>query len=215
MKQLALLPILLLLGVGMTSVSASAELTASHSVPPSASVGQTVAVTVMLYNGGSENTQVVVTPGLPSGVVTDPPGSWPSSLNPKSQSVISYPIRAVESGTYWITSQIAYSEGGVWRELRLEAPFTAEGSPSTPLVPSPESAPPNTLSLEPSGNGQPSTSVPPSGGEPAANNRPHFNNEPSSNKEPHLDAGAPSNEAAPGTEPAGEASPDGSSAEVK
>jgi len=141
MKQLALMPILLLLGVGITSGLASAELTASHSVPPSAPVGQTVTVTVMLYNGGGDSTQVVVTPGLPPGVITDPPGSWPTSLNPKSQSVISYPIRAVEGGTYWITSQIAYSEGGVWRELRLEAPFTAEGLPTTPPGPAPQSPP--------------------------------------------------------------------------
>jgi hypothetical protein len=207
MKQLALLPILLLLGVGITSGPASAELTASHSVPPSAPVGQTVAVTVMLYNGGSESTQVVVTPGLPGGVVTDPPGSWPSSLTPKSQSVISYPIRAVESGTYWITSQIAYSEGGVWRELRLEAPFTAEGSSTTPLVPAPEGSPqatpqgiPSNLpgSDQLSGEESSSNRMPPSMSEPPSNKVPQSDNRaplaPSNNELPLEPAGEPADE---------------------
>lgn len=132
MKQLGILPILLLLGVGITSGPAAAELTASQSVPSLASVGETVQVTVMLtYNGGNA-TQVVVTPGLPSGVVTDTPEGQSTQLYPGSPAPISYPIRAVQSGTYTIISQISYSEDGTWRELMLEAPFTAEGEIAPP-----------------------------------------------------------------------------------
>jgi len=132
MKQLGILPILLLLGVGITSGLAAAELTASQSVPSLAAVGETVQVTVMLtYNGGSA-AQVVVTPGLPPGVVTDIPGGQSAELYPGSTAPISYPIRAVQSGTYTIISQIAYAEGGTWRELLLEAPFTAEGEIAPP-----------------------------------------------------------------------------------
>lgn len=132
MKQLGILPILLLLGVGITSGLAAAELTASQSVPSLAAVGETVQVTVMLtYNGGNA-TQVVVTPGLPSGVVTDIPGGQAAELYSGSPTAISYPIRAVQSGTYTIISQIAYAEDGTQRELLLEAPFTAEGEIAPP-----------------------------------------------------------------------------------
>ncbi len=154
MKQLGILPILLLLGVGITSGLAAAELTASQSVPSLATVGETVQVTVMLtYNGGNA-TQVVVTPGLPSGVVTDVPGGQAAELYPGSTAPISYPIRAVQSGTYTIISQIAYAEDGTWRELLLEAPFTAEGEIAPP--------PQEEVSLIP-GNEMPEGEVP--GGE--------------------------------------------------
>jgi uncharacterized repeat protein (TIGR01451 family) len=151
LKQLGLWPILLLLGVGITSGLAAAELTAGHSVPPTASVGQTVKVTVNMYNSGNSATQVIVTPDLPSGVVTSPPGSWPADLAPGSQAVVNYPIRAEQSGMYWIASRIAYSESGVWRELRLEAPFTAESAQVNPPSPVPESPGPSSpeLPLEP------------------------------------------------------------------
>ncbi len=132
MKQLGILPILLLLGVGITSGPAAAELTASQSVPSLASVGETVQVTVMLTYQGSSAAQVVVTPGLPSGVVTDTPGGQSAELHPGSIAPISYPIRAVQSGTYTIISQISYAEDGTWRELMLEAPFTAEGEIAPP-----------------------------------------------------------------------------------
>lgn len=132
MKQLGILPILLLLGVGITSGPVDAELTASQSVPSLASVGETVQVTVMLtYQGGSA-AQVIVTPGLPPGVVTDIPGGQSAELYPGSAAPISYPIRAVQSGTYTIVSQISYAEDGTWRELMLEAPFTAVGEIAPP-----------------------------------------------------------------------------------
>jgi hypothetical protein len=132
MKQLGILTILLLLGVGITSGPAAAELTASQSVPSLAAVGETVQVTVMVtYNGGNA-AQVVVTPGLPPGVVTDIPGGQSAELSPGATAPISYPIRAVQSGTYTIISQIAYAEDGTWRELMLEAPFTAVGEIAPP-----------------------------------------------------------------------------------
>jgi hypothetical protein len=94
----------------------------------------------MLTYNGANATQVVVTPGLPMGVVTDTPGGQATDLYPGALAPISYPIRAVQSGTYMITSQIAYAEDGTWRELRLEAPFTAEGETSPPLTPDDVSA---------------------------------------------------------------------------
>jgi hypothetical protein len=132
MKHLGILPILLLLGVGITSGPAAAQLTASQSVPPLAAVGETVQVTVMLTYSGINNADVIVTPGLPAGVVTDLPGGQSAQLYPGAPAPISYPIRAVQSGTYTIISQISYTEGGTWRELLLEAPFTAEGEIAPP-----------------------------------------------------------------------------------
>ncbi len=132
MKHLGILPILLLLGVGITSGPVAAELTASQSVPSVASVGETVQVTVMVSYQGANVAQVIVTPGLPPGVVTDLPGGQSAQLSPGSTAPIRYPIRAVQSGSYTIISQIAYSEDGTWRELLLEAPFTAAGDITPP-----------------------------------------------------------------------------------
>jgi hypothetical protein len=127
MKQLGILPILLLLGVGITSGPAAAELTASQSVPSLAAVGETVQLTVMLTYKGENTAQAVVTPRLPSGVVTDNPEGQAAELYPGSTESIRNPIRAVQSGTYTVISQIAYDEDGTWRELLLESPFTAKG----------------------------------------------------------------------------------------
>ncbi len=127
---MGLLPILLLLGMGITSGPVAAELTASQYVPLTASVGETVMVTVTLTSSGSNSTPVVVTPSLPVGVETDSPGGRASQLYPGIPSPISYPIRAVQSGTYLLSSQVAYSEEGIWRNLRLESPFTAIGGQS-------------------------------------------------------------------------------------
>lgn len=132
MKQLRILSILLLLGVGISSGPAAAELTASQSVPSFASVGETVQLTVMLTYKGDNTAQAVVTPRLPSGVVTDIPEGQSVELQPGSAESIRHPIRAVQSGTYTVISQIAYAEDGTWRELLLEAPFTAEGEIEPP-----------------------------------------------------------------------------------
>ncbi len=134
MKQLGILPVLLLLGMGITSALVSAELTASQSMPSLAAVGETVQLTVMLtYKGDNNTTQAVVTPRLPPGVVTDTSEGQIVELYPGIPAPISYPIRAVQSGTYTIISQIAYAENGTWRELLLESPFTAGGEVEPPL----------------------------------------------------------------------------------
>jgi hypothetical protein len=133
MKQLGLMPVLLLLAIGLTCSITAAELTASQQVPPRATVGQTVVVNVQLYNGGSNPMDVVVSPNLPAGLETEP-GPWPAKLDPRGRAAIRYPFRAVQSGSYWVVSQISYSEEGTWRDLILEAPFTAE----SPVPPGPQ-----------------------------------------------------------------------------
>jgi hypothetical protein len=127
MKHLGLMHILLLfLGAGLFLGSATAELTASQDVPPTANVGENVMVTVMLTYSGSNATQASITPGLSSGLETNFPGGQ-TELYPGISAPISYPIRAVQNGTYLVTSQVSYSEEGTWRNLRLESPFTATG----------------------------------------------------------------------------------------
>jgi len=125
---LGLVPILLLLGVWIASGPATAELTARQQVNPSqAAVGETVMVTVMLTYNGANSTQAEVTPNPPSGIVLDYFGGLSADLSPGVTEPIGYPIRAEQSGTYWIASQITYSEEGTLRNLRLETPFTAIG----------------------------------------------------------------------------------------
>jgi hypothetical protein len=148
MKHLRLVPVLLLLTAGMASLPVAAELTASQQVPPKAPVGQTVVVNVLLYNGGSDSMDVVVSPNLPAGLETEP-GSWPAKLDPRGQAAIRYPFRAVQSGSYLIVSQISYSEEGTWRDLTLEAPFTAV----SPVSPGPEE--PASPGGEPGGHSSP------------------------------------------------------------
>jgi len=136
MKQLgSLVPILLLLGMGVTSGLAAAELTASQQVqPPIAAVGETATVTLTLAYKGDNATEIMVVPILPPGIVTDMPGTQTASLNSGSSVPISYPIRAVESGNYQITSQISYTEKTTTRRLNMLSKFTATGGPesSTP-----------------------------------------------------------------------------------
>ncbi len=124
MKHLGFEHILLLIGVGLLIGSAAAELTAFQNLVPSADVGQMVTVTVSLIYNGQTPTQAVVTPSLPSGVVAKA-GGQSTQLYPGVTQQISYPLMAQQSGTYWIVSEISYAEDGTWRNLRLEAPFTA------------------------------------------------------------------------------------------
>jgi hypothetical protein len=126
MKHLGLVHILLLLGVGLLFGQAAAELTAYQDLIPSANVGQTVMVTVSLTYNGYNSTQAIVTPYLPFGIVANA-GSQSADLYPGITQQISYPLAAQQSGTYWIVSDISYAEEGTWRNLRLEAPFTAIG----------------------------------------------------------------------------------------
>jgi len=135
MKHLGLVHILLLLGVGLLFGQAAAELTAYQDLIPSANVGQTVMVTVSLTYNGYNSTQAVVTPYIPVGIVASA-GSQSADLYPGITQQISYPLEAQQSGTYWIVSDISYAEDGTWRNLRLEAPFTAIGQSETqPTLP--------------------------------------------------------------------------------
>jgi len=128
MKHLELVRIILLLGMGvLLSGTAGGELTAYQNLIPSAEVGQMVTVTVSLTYNGFNSTQVVVTPSIPSGVVANG-GGQNIELYPGVTQQISYPLMAQQSGSYWIVSDISYAEGGAWRSLRLEAPFTATTS---------------------------------------------------------------------------------------
>ncbi|HPS92465.1 MAG TPA: hypothetical protein PKV33_09925 [Methanothrix sp.] len=132
MKHLGLGHILLLIGMGLLLGQAAAELTAFQSLTPSATVGQMVTVTVSLTYNGQTPTQAVVTPSLPFGLVANA-GQQSTDLYPGVTQQISYPLTAEQSGSYWIVSDINYAEGGAWRNLRLEAPFTAvDSTPSAP-----------------------------------------------------------------------------------
>jgi hypothetical protein len=128
MKHLGLVHILLLLGVGLLLGPAVAELTAYQNLMPSAEVGQMVTVTVSLTYNGLNSTQAMVTPSLPPGVVANA-GGQSTELYPGVMQQISYPLTAQQSGTYLIVSEISYAEDGTWRNLRLEAPFTASAVP--------------------------------------------------------------------------------------
>jgi hypothetical protein len=137
MKQLGKsVPILLLCGIWIISgLVAASELTADQQVQPStAAVGETAMVTLMLSYSGNNGTQVTVTPGFTPGVLADS-GSQAELLSPGSQQMISYPIRAERSGSYWITSLVSYTDNGAMRQLSKESPFTATGGPSQPEQP--------------------------------------------------------------------------------
>ena len=127
MKYLGLVSLLMLLDVASIGMVA-AELTASQQVPHSATVGETVMATVVLVYNGHNATEAIVTPGLPPGLVSDMPGSQTAELYPGTPASISYPFRAEQKGSYLIVSDVAYAEEGPWRDLQLEAPFTAIGS---------------------------------------------------------------------------------------
>jgi len=114
---------------------AASELTADQQVQPStAAVGETAMVTLMLSYSGNNGTHVTVTPGFTPGVSADS-GSQTELLSPGSQQMISYPIRAERSGSYWITSLVSYTDDGAMRQLSKESPFTATGGPSQPQQP--------------------------------------------------------------------------------
>jgi uncharacterized protein (DUF58 family) len=151
MKQLGIsVPILLFFGIWIISgLVAASELTADQQVQPStAAVGETAMVTLMLSYSGNNGTQVTVTPGFTPGVLADS-GPQTNLLSQGSQQMISYPIRAERSGSYWITSLISYTDDGAARQLSKESPFTATGGPSQPEQP-----------RSPAGTSQPASDVP-------------------------------------------------------
>ncbi len=137
MKHFGLGHILLLIVVGLLLGQATAELTAFQNIVPSAYVGQMVTVTVSLTYNGQTSTPAVVTPSLPYGVVANA-GGQSTDLYPGITQQISYPLTAQQSGFYWIVSEISYAEDGTWRNLRLEAPFTATDYAANQPRPAPE-----------------------------------------------------------------------------
>ena len=151
MKQFGIsVTILLFFGIWLTGgLVSAAELTADQQVQPStAAVGETAMVTLMLSYNGNNGTQVTVTPGFTPGVLADS-GPQTELLSPGGQQMISYPIRAERSGSYWITSLISYTDDGAARQLNKESPFTATGGPAQPEQP-----------RSPAGPSQPASDVP-------------------------------------------------------
>ena len=135
MKHLGLVHITLILVAGALLIGAAAGgngLTAYQSLmPSSAEVGQMANVIVSLTNNGQNSIPATVTPRLPPGVVANM-GGQSLELYPGQTQQVSYPLTAQQSGSYWIVSDISYSEDGYWRSLSLEAPFTATEPVSSP-----------------------------------------------------------------------------------
>jgi len=124
MKHLQLVPILILIAIGPMIWPAAAELTAYQSLPSSANVGEMVMVTVSLTYNGQSPTEAEVTPHLSGGVVANS-GSQRIELYPGVTQQVSYAFTSQQSGSYLIVSDISWMDGGNWRSLSLEAPFTA------------------------------------------------------------------------------------------
>jgi len=124
MKHLQLVHILMLASIGLMIWPAAAELTAYQSLPSSANVGQMVMVTVSLTYNGQSPTEAEVTPRLSGGVVANS-GGQRVELYPGVTQQLSYAFTSQQSGSYIIASDISWMDGGNWRSLSLEAPFTA------------------------------------------------------------------------------------------
>ncbi|HPM26337.1 MAG TPA: hypothetical protein PK602_06485 [Methanothrix sp.] len=135
MKHLGLVHITLILVAGALLIGAAAGgngLTAYQSLmPSSAEVGQMANVIVSLTNNGQNPIPATVTPRLPPGVVANM-GGQSLELYPGQTQQVSYPITAQQSGSYWITSVISYSEDGYPYSLMYDSPFTATESVSSP-----------------------------------------------------------------------------------
>lgn len=135
MKQMgSLLPILLLLGVGITSGLAAGSMTADqYVVPNSAMIGENVNVVLNLMYYGENDSQISVTPLQTPGVQVIGGASVPAWLSPGQSYTISYPVMAVESGYLDVETQIAYTESGIWQSpLNMISSFSAIGVPPQP-----------------------------------------------------------------------------------
>jgi hypothetical protein len=192
MKQLGIsVPILLFFGIWIIGglVTAS-ELTADQQVQPStAAVGETAMVTLMLSYSGNSGTQVTVTPGSTPGILADS-GPQTDILSPGGQQMISYPIRAEKSGSFWITSLISYTDDGAVRQLSKESQFTAIGEPSQPEKPkgpagrsqtTPDVPAPVHVDPAPNNNGPTDNGPVPPGLSPAPDEQPANEQAPSGN----------------------------------
>jgi hypothetical protein len=135
MKHLGLVHITLILVAGAVLICgpvAGNGLTAYQSLmPSSAEVGQMATVIVSLTNNGQNSIPATVTPSLPPGVVANM-GGQSLELYPGQTQQVSYPITAHQSGSYWVTSVISYSEDGYPYNLMYDSPFTATEPVSSP-----------------------------------------------------------------------------------
>ena len=135
MKHLGLVHITLILVAGAVLICgpvAGNGLTAYQSLmPSSAEVGQMATVIVSLTNNGQNSIPATVTPRLPPGVVANM-GGQSLELYPGQTQQVSYPITAQQSGSYWVTSVISYSEDGYPYNLMYDSPFTATEPVSSP-----------------------------------------------------------------------------------
>jgi len=127
MKPMGLLPILLLLGVGITSVVTDGQISAYQTpVQSNVPVGQTIDVTLKITNVGSNATQAQVMAVLPDGLATPSQSVWAGMLPPGDQQVIRYPVVATRSGDYTVVSQISYmDEIGRESYLSMESSLSA------------------------------------------------------------------------------------------
>lgn len=126
---------MLLLGVGLYSGFATAELTASQWLDrDSVAVGETVLVNLNLIYAGENASQVNVMPILPYGITSYGPGVYTLMLYPSQPQVVSYPVTAEQAGYYDVTSSISYTEYGFRRELRMVSPLVvvAQSPPAPP-----------------------------------------------------------------------------------
>lgn len=141
--------LLLLLGVGLCTGFAVAELTASQWLDKgSIRVGDTAMVTLNLIYVGDNATQASVVPRVPYGLMTSGPGMYMVTLYPGQPEAVSYPVIAEQPGYYDVVSSISYTEYGSMRELQMVSPLVVVNQ-------SPESPPPAAPSSEPRDNSTP------------------------------------------------------------
>lgn len=132
--------LMLLLGVGLCTGFAAAELTASQWLDRgSIKVGDTAMVTLNLMYVGDNATQARVMPIVPYGLATSGPGTYMITLYPGQPEAVSYPVIGEQPGYYDVISSISYTEYGFVRELQMVSPLVVVSqSPESP----PPAAPP-------------------------------------------------------------------------
>ncbi|MDH7597763.1 MAG: hypothetical protein QHG98_08535 [Methanothrix sp.] len=148
--------LLLLLGVGLCTGFAVAELTASQLLDRgSISVGDTAVVTLNLIYAGDNATQASVVPLIPYGLMTSGPAMYMVTLYPGRPETVSYPIIAQQPGYYDVISSISYAEYGFTRELQMVSQLVViSQSPESPPA-APPGLPEDQSPAEP-GPGMPS-----------------------------------------------------------
>lgn len=143
--------LLLLLGVGLCTGLAVAELTASQWLDRgSIGVGDTATVTLNLMYVGDNATQASVVPVIPYGLRTSGPGMYMVTLYPGQPETVSYPVMAEQPGYYDVISSISYTEYGFMRELQMVSPLVVVGqSPGSPPPAAPPGGPEDQPPAEP------------------------------------------------------------------